>query len=360
MFVVRPARLDDLDGVMTLGRERAAGMTTFPRNESQWKERLEASVHAFQADPKVDEKLNYLLLAEDTDTGAIVGTSALIVGIGLDQPFYSYRILHHTQVSSNPPIRKDTELLQLSNEFVGATEVATLFLHPEYRKEQYRAAKLGKLLAKSRYMFMAAHIDRFPKQVVAEIRGWVDDKGNSPFWDAIGHHFFGLDFHEADDINGNGNSQFISDLMPKFPIYTALLPQAARDVIARPHEGAAPAARLLEKEGFRFSGAVDIFDGGPTLDAPIDSITTVRNSKAGELGGTVDAKGGELVHLAANPSLENFGVTLTNVVEGGSGLWIPEDAADLLKVKAGDTIHYAEIDEKLPRPIASSLPHGRK
>lgn len=351
MFIVRPARLSDLDGVMTLGRERAAGMTTFPRDEDQWKERLEAAEAAFSADVVENEKHNYLLLAEDTETGAIIGTSALIVGIGLDNPFYSYRILHHTQVSSEPPIRRDTELLQLSNDFVGATEVATLFLHPDYRQEKYRPAKLGKLLAKARYLLMASHMERFPPQVLAEIRGWVDENGNSPFWDAIGHHFFGLNFHEADNINGQGNSQFISDLMPKFPIYTALLPQSARDVMGRPHDGAAPAAHMLEKEGFRFSGAIDIFDGGPLLDAPIESITSIRSSRVGELGGTVDAKGGEAKHIAANLELADFRVTVTNVVEGGSGLWIPDEAASALKVGAGDNIRYVEVDDPMSVPV---------
>lgn len=353
MFVVRPARLDDLEGLVRLARVKAPGMTTFPSNEDQLKERLELSEAAFSGPADLGQKSNYLLVLEEVETGKIVGTSALIVGIGLDKPFYSYRIIHHTQTSKEPPIRIDTELLQLSNDYVGATEVATLFLDPEYRTEQYRPAKLGKLLAKARYLLMAAHRSRFPDLVVAEIRGWVDEQGNSPFWDAIGRHFFNLDFYEADDINGQGNSQFISDLMPTFPIYRAILPEAAQDVIGRPHDGAVPAAKLLEREGFHFSGAVDIFDAGPLLDARVDLIATVRNSLEGTLAGSVEGGHADHHHLAANVSLDNFRVVATSVVEGTSGLWLPESAAKALEVSEGDAVRYVslDIDAKGPTPL---------
>lgn len=344
MFVVRPARLDDLEGLVRLAGVKIPGMTTFPSDENLLRERLEQSVAAFNGPVQLEAKSNYLLLLEDTETGKIIGTSALIVGIGLDKPFYSYRIIHHTQTSKEPEVRVDTELLQLSNDFTGATEVATLFLDPEYRKEEYRSAKLGKLLSKARYLLMAAHRSRFPEVVVAEIRGWVDEKGNSPFWDAIGRHFFGLDFYEADEINGAGNSQFISDLMPTFPIYTAILPDAAQEVIGRPNDGAIPAVRLLEKEGFRFSGAVDIFDAGPLLDARVDLIATCRSSVEGELAGSVEGGHADHHHLAANVSLENFRVVATSVVEGSSGLWLPESAATALEVGEGDTIRYVSLD----------------
>lgn len=350
MFVVRPARLDDLEGLKRLARVKAPGMTTFPSGEEQLGARLEESISAFSNPVDLGKKSNYLLVLEELESGKIIGTSALIVGIGLDKPFYSYRILHHTQTSKEPPIRVDTELLQLSNDFVGATEVATLFLDPDYRTEAFKPAKLGKLLAKARYLLMAAHMERFPDTVVAEIRGWVDENGNSPFWDAIGRYFFHLDFHEADDINGQGNSQFISDLMPKFPIYTTILPKDAQDVIGRPHDGAVPAAKLLEREGFRFSGAVDIFDAGPLLDARIDTIATVRNSLEGTLAGSVEGGGGDHNHLAANVALDNFRVVATNVVEGTSGLWLPEAAASALEVSEGSLIRYVDLEAGQVRP----------
>lgn len=348
MFVVRPARLKDLDGLRALAKKTGTGLTTLPANKDALERKIRESMEAFSSPADLGAKRTYLLVLEDPKEGVIAGTSALIAGVGLDKPFYSYRLLHQTQVCHEPEMRVDTELLQLSNDFVGATEVATLFLDPDYRRDN-----LGKLLSKARYILMAAHPDRFADQVISEIRGWVDDEHHSPFWEAIGRHFFGMDFKTADEINGLGNSQFISDLMPKFPIYTALLPEEARAVIGKPHDMAKPAIRLLEKEGFRFSGSVDIFDGGPALEVHKRGIWTARKSVDGELGGTVEGEGHDPMHLAANPSLENFRVVLTNVVEGSSGIWVPEEAADALHLKAGDPIRFGPLERpKAEKPSA--------
>ena len=66
--------------------------------------------------------------------------------------------------------------------------------------------------------------------------------------------------------------------MPRYPIYVALLPDAARNVISRPHPDAEPALAMLKSQGFRYNDVVDIFDAGPTVEAFIDHIDTVRES----------------------------------------------------------------------------------
>lgn len=351
MFVVRPARLNDLDGLLSLAEKTGTGLTTLPAHAPALREKIKDSIAAFAAPDNSKEKHNYLLILEDLSTGIVAGTSALIVGVGIDKPFYSYRVLHQAQMSHEPKMRVDTQLLQLSNDFMGATEVATLFLDPDYRRD-----KLGKLLSKARYMLMAAHPDRFSDIVIAEIRGWVDENEQSPFWEAIGRKFFGMDFSVADEINGRGNSQFIADLMPKFPIYTTLLPKEAQDVIGKPHDGARPAIHMLEREGFRFSGAVDIFDAGPEMEVHRRGIWTVRNNVTGTLGGTVDGQGQGPSHLAANTSLSNFGVVLTNVVEGASGIWLPGEAANALGLKTGDGLRYCPLERPKDEPTDDAAP----
>lgn len=349
MFVVRPARLNDLDGLMALAEKTGTGLTTLPAHKPALQQKIENSIEAFAGPADTSKRSAYLLILEDTSDGTVCGTSALIAGVGLDKPFYSYRLLHQTQISREPEMRVDTELLQLSNDFVGATEVATLFLDADYRRD-----KLGKLLSKARYIFMAAHPERFADTVISEIRGWISDDGNSPFWEAIGRHFFGMDFETADEINGRGNSQFIADLMPKFPIYTSLLPDSAQEVIGKPHDGARPAIRLLEKEGFRFSGAVDIFDGGPAMEAHKRGIWTSRKSREGSLGGTVEGESHDPQHLVSNPDINNFRVTLSNVVEGDSGIWLPKGAADVLELENGGAVRYGPVDRPKNEPASES------
>ena len=63
----------------------------------------------------------------------------------------------------------------------------------------------------------------------------MDEAGNAPFWDALAGKFFGMSFPEADEFNAVHGTQFIADLMPRSPIYVALLTDAARAVMGQPH-----------------------------------------------------------------------------------------------------------------------------
>jgi arginine N-succinyltransferase len=88
-----------------------------------------------------------------------------------------------------------------------------------------------------------------------------------------------MNFQEADELNGTHGTQFIADLMPKTPIYTA---DAARQREER--DGRTPSfrARGDEDAGARrlpYDCYIDIFDGGPTMAARTDEIRTVRDSR---------------------------------------------------------------------------------
>src|SRR3546814_7965528 len=96
---------------------------------------------------------------------------------------------------------------------------------------------------------------------------------------------------EADEFNAVNGNQFIADLMPKKPIYTAMLTDSARSVIGMPHPNGRAAMRMLETEGLTNPGYVDIFDGGPTRVGQIDALRTIAHSSNAVLG-AVRAKGG--------------------------------------------------------------------
>ena len=115
-------------------------------------------------------------------------------------------------------VRKDVRTLTLVEEHNGPCEIGSLFLHPDYRRDGN-----GRLLSLSRFLFMAEHRQRFEPQVIAEMRGVIDDQGRSPFWDAVGKHFFEIDFPKADYLS-MVNKKFIADLMPRHPLYVPLLP----------------------------------------------------------------------------------------------------------------------------------------
>jgi arginine N-succinyltransferase len=216
----------------------------------------------------------------------------------------------------------------LTNEFVGYTEVGTLFL-----REAHRGGGAGRLAAQSRYLLMASCPERFGEMVLAELRGVVDAKGDTPFWDAIGRHFFAMDFTEADILSAVSDNQFILDLMPKYPIYVDLLPPEAREVIGRCHADGVGALKLLEWEGFRFERTVDIFDGGPLVAAPRKLIRTVRESRMVTLmAGDASGETG----IVSNDDFNEIRVTLIEGESRGENEFVtPKAVLDRLRLPEG-------------------------
>jgi arginine N-succinyltransferase len=222
--------------------------------------------------------------------------------------------------------------LSLTTDLEGSSEVGGLFLHPASR-----AGGLGSLLARSRYLFIKQHRARFGNRVLAELRGVMDETGNAPFWDALAGKFFGMTFPEADEFNAVHGTKFIADLMPRSPVYVALLTDAARAVIGQPHPSGKAALRMLEEEGFVYDRYVDIFDGGPTVTAPTDRIRTVRESTVETVSDI--GEGGRTRMLLAAGRLKDFRACYGSVKRSAKkGLGIDAEAAELLEVKAGDQL----------------------
>jgi arginine N-succinyltransferase len=164
----------------------------------------------------------------------------------------------------------------------------------------------------------------------------MDEAGHAPFWDALAGKFFGKSFPEADEFNGVHGTKFIADLMPRSPIYVALLTEEARAVIGQPHPSGRAALRMLEHEGFNFDRYIDIFDGGPTVTARTDDIRTVREAapaRVAAIGG-----GGPVKALVATGRLAGFRACKGMIARGEDGLTIDPEAAGLLDVAVGDEV----------------------
>jgi arginine N-succinyltransferase len=72
-----------------------------------------------------------------------------------------------------------------------------------------------------------------------------------------------------------------------------LLPPEARALIGKVGEETEPAKRMLEKQGFKYHGHVDPFDGGPYLDVAIDEVPLVKATTTMRAVAGVPAGGGE-------------------------------------------------------------------
>ena len=331
-FRLRAARADDLEHLYEMAKLTGGGFTNLPADRNALGAKLERATKAFEntGNELCDEQ--FVLVLENAETGAIRGTCQLMTQVGQRWPFYSYRLNTLTQYSQELDRTVRAELLSLVTDLEGSSEVGGLFLHPNER-----AGGLGLLLARSRYLFIAMHRARFGERVLAELRGIIDDRGGSPFWDGVAGRFFGMGFQEADYFNALHGNQFIADLMPKHPVYVAMLDDEARSVIGLPHPTGRAAMRMLENEGFRYEGYVDIFDGGPTMVANTDDVRSVKETQEHKIAAT-DLAEGERAILATGRLTQFCACYGARQVNDDGTIAIDALAADVLNVKAGDTV----------------------
>jgi arginine N-succinyltransferase len=188
-------------------------------------------------------------------------------------------------------------------------------------------------------MFIAQFRERFPQRICAELRGHFDADGTSPFWRAVGSHFYQIDFNAADYLSSHGRKAFLAELMPRYPVYVDLLPEEAQAAVGLTHSDTLPARRMLEAEGLRYENHVDIFDAGPVLECHIADLRTVRESVVVPVEiGEPRVQDGAPRSLVSNTSLTDFRVGMApGVPEEGVFRLSAEDAA-ALDVRAGDPV----------------------
>jgi arginine N-succinyltransferase len=331
---VRPSRPEDIEAIYEMAKLTGGGFTNLPPDRGALSEKLARSSEAFAKETDEPGEDVYLLVLE-TSEGLVRGTAQIFSKIGQRWPFYSYRLGTLSQASQALGRTFRAEMLNLTTDYEGSSEVGGLFLHPHER-----AGGLGALLARSRYLFIAMHRARFADRIIAELRGVIDEAGGSPFWDGLAGRFFGMSFQEADEFNAVNGHQFIADMMPKHPIYTAMLPESARAVIGLPHPTGRAAMRMLEAEGFHHDGYVDIFDGGPTMAVATDKLRTIREASRAHLAGTSARIPGGLQAIVATGRLTHFRAGFAMLRPDPEGVRIATADAESLELHEGDALMH--------------------
>ncbi|AWL13171.1 Arginine N-succinyltransferase [Saliniradius amylolyticus] len=340
MMVIRPIRSSDYESLHNIAVESGIGFTSLPVNEELLRNKIAGSEEAFNSDVNGPGDESYLFVMEDTRNGDVVGTSGIQAAVGLDDAFYHYHVGKVAHASRELNIYNLVDILTFCNDYTGVTEVCTLFL-----SERARFASNGRFLSKFRFLFIKEHAERFSDTVIAEMRGVSDENGNSPFWEWLEEHFFSMDFPTADYLTGIGQKVFIAELMPKYPIYVSLLSKEAQAVIGKVHDKTRPALRLLESEGFRSRGYVDIFDAGPTVEANVEHIKSARNSlKLPVKVGQPDDKAEK--QMVINTSISDMRGVVTQVQVDEEVAVISGEAAEALGIGEGDSIRFAPITNK--------------
>ena len=211
-----------------------------------------------------------------------------------------------------------------------------------FLREDCRVGLNGRHLAKARLLFIAEFQALFGKKIMAEMRGISDEDGRSPFWESLGRHFFKMEFSQADYLNGVGNRAFIAELMPKFPLYTCFLSEAARSVIGKVHSNTEPAMTMLRNEGFTYQGYVDIFDAGPAVECETGKIRAVRESQVLVLA--VGTPGDDApVYLIHNRQCENCRIAVGAARVAAGTLVVDPLTARRLRLHAGDPVRAVPL-----------------
>lgn len=346
MLIIRSALMSDLEQLVEISNATGSGMSSMPSNEASWIAKLSNSEESIKSQTYGATGEVYFLVMEDTSNGKIVGTSAIYAGVGLSQPFYSYKVSKLVSFSEDIDVKLTMKVLHLVNDYTGTTEIGSLFLDADYRKNGN-----GQFLSRCRYLMMADFADRFSDTVIAEMRGWQDENGNSPVWENLGRKFFGLGFENADYMSAVKGNQFITNLMPKHPIYVDLLSEETQKAIGVPHPASAPALRLLEKEGFKHTGYVDIFDGGPTVQCDRSHIRSLSESRLAKVVSVHEKLNpnalADMPYIISNGNIDQYRIVLQPLEQNSDGeISINPQTAEALGIGTGDSVRFIQLTGK--------------
>jgi len=358
-MIIRPITPGDLDALMQIATESGPGFTSLMPDRDALSRKIDHSVESFARTITKPGDEHYLFVLEDSTTGDIMGTTGIEAAAGVSRPLVHFRrnaVIHHAEDRDK---RHTQESLTRCQHYTGCTEVCSLYLRPGFRR-----ANAGKLLSRVRFLFMALHPERFADTVIAEMRGVSDRSGQSPFWDWLKHQVADLDFMSATQLACCSQSGFIEQFIPTELLYTRQMTSEARADIGHVHENTRPARHMLEREGFRHRGFVDLLDGGPTLECLRSDIASVSDTC---LASTLIQKGkqksarsaGELCKSAivANAGCSDFRATVTDQV------WPAPDSNNLLvtdQLAKGLDLGEGSLACYLPLSQTSQQSEGRQ
>lgn len=273
-LVLRPVALADLPALERIAAATADGISSLPSDSQKLRVRIERSLQAFGSLDDASGEETYLFVLEDLARGEVVGCSGIAASAGFHDRFYSYRNEFVVHASAALGVSQRMHTLHLCHDLTGYTLLTSFFISPDYAQ-----SLAPQLLSRARLLFIMQYAERFNERIAAENPGLADEAGQSPFWDAVGRRFFDMDYPQAEQVTGGRSKAFIADLMPHSPIYVPLLPEAAQFAIGQLHPVGELPFSMLQDEGFDADTYIDIFDGGPTVEASLGLLRSVRQAR---------------------------------------------------------------------------------
>jgi arginine N-succinyltransferase len=348
MLFVRPGRLADLDALEHMARTAQPVLHSLPHDRRALEARVALSEDSFRAEVDFPGEEFYLFVLEDRASGKLFGTASIVAAAGYAEPFYAFRNDALIHASRELHVNRKIHALTMSHELTGKSRLAGFYVDPALRGDA-----AAHLLSRARMMYIAANRKRFTPEVFSLLLGVTDENGVSPFWEAVGRKFFGRDFKDIEVESGGRSRTFIAEVMPSYPLYVPLLPEAAQRVLGEPDSKALLAYDIHLEEGFEPDRYVDIFDAGPVLTAQVDRSACVAKNETRTVREAVskNAGTGATTYLVASNRAGDFRCVLADLpVERAAGA--PGDAPlaaaarEALGVQEGDAVRCVPLHQR--------------
>ncbi|RAL22189.1 arginine N-succinyltransferase [Lujinxingia litoralis] len=335
MFVLRDVRPDDLDELERLAHH--LNTLNLPADRQKLAATIAESQESF-AGERPHHARQYVFVMEDTAAGRLIGTSMIIAQHGsFERPTVYFEVRQEQKYSQTLARYFVHQVLQLSFNYDGPTEIGGLILDPAY---QGHGMKLGKLLSFMRFLFIGRRRDWFRDAIIAELLPELNPDGTSDLWECLGANFTELEYREADQLSRQ-NVEFIRSLFPQTPIYTALLPAHVREKIGVVGGPTRPVEKMLRSVGFEWDRSIDPFDGGPTFVCPTEECRLIQRTHEGMFAGSFqdaeEAEGEALVSVE-RPGARGFQATIARYRRAPRGYELHAPVAQALGLQPRETL----------------------
>ncbi len=352
-FLIRGVQPKDHDDLVRVARH--LNSVNLPENDEAVQGIIEHSVQSFLGKVPA-RKAEYVFALEEVETGRVVGTSMVIGQLGRrDAPYIYFDVRSEEKYSNSLDRHFHHTVLRIGYSYDGPTEIGGIVLLPEFRLASER---LGQFLSYVRFLFIAMHRERFREEVLAELLPPLEPDGTSHLWEALGRHFTGLTYMEADKLSKK-NKEFIKGLFPEGDVYASLFSPQAQKVIGEVGPQTKGVEKLLERIGFRYCERVDPFDGGPHFLAKTDDITLVNESARVPItelwegdAPASDQPRHRAVVAVATKEPPFWKSVMAPHDRKGNGIVVPRAAAERIGAEVGDEVMFLAIHppQKKGRP----------
>ena len=336
--LVRPAEMADLAALTAL-----AALASWPPHTASLSSASDETVLVAEA------------AGVDGEPAVLLGALRLRRAVGLALPRVWYHVGCTVHAASELNLFHRQRTLMLGHDHTGASELADIAVDHLHLPLAEQAATLH-LLVQTALLLVARDRRLYAERTIAELPGPRDSAGQSPFWQGLGRHFYAGDRPSAGAAASAGHSAnwrtHVAALLPRQPIYTSFLPDAAQAAIAQTHASALLLREVLEQAGLRYSHHVNVEDAGPVLEALTDDLFTVRRARCWTLTPASEVGGTAFVVLAAGPDgawragrvrAQVQGAGAGTGASAGAGLGLSTDDLDALEIQAGASVWAAPL-----------------